>query len=210
MRPATKQCNETRRTIVWGSALLGICVGVLVVWLAVDTRHLLTSLLTGEATKEDKVPFEESASPLLSGSVIYVLGGAERSLLARFAVAANLYRAKAAPKILILNRSGLMGYDTRLGRNPTMNEWAIDKLVTLGVKEQDIEIVPIEHGLLGTWTEGEGIGKLAEQRGYSRVLVVSSWYHARRVDLSFARPLGQRGVEFSLIMSHEDIGVRGL
>ena len=84
-------------------------------------------------------------------NLIYVLGGNQNSLNHRFKTAANLYHKGATGKILILSRQGITEYDLLLKRNLTNNEWAISKLIELGVEKEDIEAVQIEEGFLAPY-----------------------------------------------------------
>ena len=147
---------------------------------------------------------------MASNSCIYIMGGSQRSLNGRFEVAAQLYRNGVARKILIPHRPGITEYNKSLGRNLTNDEWSIRKLVWLGVKSEDIEPVYIEKGLLGTWAEAKAIGQLASERGFGRVVVVSSSYHTKRVTLSFSQALGRLGVELYVYMSADEADLGGL
>src|SRR5205807_127776 len=120
-----------------------------------------------------------------SNTVIYVLSGAQQSLEDRFKTAADLYHQGMASKILILSRTGITAYSPMIDRNLTNDEWTVEKLVSLGVPKEDIELVKIENGFFGTFTEAEGISNLVLNRGYKSLILVSSRYHTRRVWESF-------------------------
>ena len=48
--------------------------------------------------------------------------------------------------------------------------------IDMGVPASAITLLPTTS----TWEDGQQIAALAKQRGYTRILVVTSWYHARR------------------------------
>ena len=74
-----------------------------------------------------------------------------------------------------------------LKRNLTNNEWAINKLIELGVEKEDIEAVQIEEGFFGTSSEAKSIPQIVKGRGYSNLILVSSSYHTMRVWVSFSK-----------------------
>ncbi len=127
-----------------------------------------------------------------SKNAIYVLGGAQSSLIYRFKTAARLYRNSGARKILTLSRPGITEYDPVLGRNLMNDEWSVKQLVALGVKKEDIETVSFEQGIWGTATEAKGISDLAAERDYKHILLVTSQYHTARTWMTVARFLKDR------------------
>lgn len=131
------------------------------------------------------------SSSSVDDSVIYVLGGRADSLRKRFAKAAELYKQGFARKILIDSDDMLMEYSPPIGRNLTHNEWAIGKLIELGVEKGDIETVSIDGGLLGTYSEAKAITGVMSRRGYRALILVSSDYHTARVWYSFSGLTGQ-------------------
>lgn len=122
-----------------------------------------------------------------SNTVIYVLGGSQPSLENRFKTAADLYHQGMAFKIFILSRTGMTVYSPIVGRNLTNNEWATEKLVSLGVPKEDIELVKLEKRFFGTFSEAEGISNLVLNRGYKTLILVSSQSHTMRVWESFSK-----------------------
>jgi uncharacterized SAM-binding protein YcdF (DUF218 family) len=145
-----------------------------------------------------------------SNGIIYVLGGSQQSLESRFKKASALYRKGAAGKVLIMSRRGTTEYSPRLGRNWTNDEWAIDRLVGLGVKNTDIEIVSIAENFGGTYHEAKAISDLTLKRGYRYLLLVSSRYHTRRVWDSFSKMLQGRNVSLYVYPSDDPSGFKEL
>lgn len=124
----------------------------------------------------------------------YVLGGSPRSLEYKFKTVADCYCKGICKTILILSRPGITEYSPSLGRNLTNNEWSILKLKIAGVSEKDIELVDMEPGFFGTLTEAKHIARLAERRGYESLMLVTAPYHTKRVKVSFAGMLRNKGI----------------
>lgn len=134
---------------------------------------------------------------------VYVLGGSEGNLRERFTIAARLYHDKVAGKVLILSRPGITEYDPVRRRNLTNDEWSMDQLIRLGVKSRDIEPIYTGEGLFGTLAEAKEVARLTLARGYGRLILVTSAYHTKRVWLTFAKNLGDQGIEVYLYMSRD-------
>ena len=147
----------------------------------------LKALLMNRLVKAAPLPDNFYDSYPQSKNAIYVLGGNQNSLKHRFKTAVSLYHQGAVKKIFILSRHGITEYDPLLKRNLTNNEWAINKLIELGVKKEDIEAVQIEEGFFGTLSEAKGIPQIIKERGYSNLILVSSSYHTMRVWVSFSK-----------------------
>lgn len=147
----------------------------------------LKALLLNRLVKVVHLPDDFSNLHPQSENIIYVLGGNQNSLKHRFKTAVSLYHQGAAEKILILSRQGITEYDPLLKRNLTNNEWAVNKLIELGVKKEDIEPVQIKEGFFGTLSEAKGIPQIAKERGYNNLILVSSSYHTNRVWASFSK-----------------------
>jgi uncharacterized SAM-binding protein YcdF (DUF218 family) len=138
-----------------------------------------------------------------SNGIIYVLGGSQKSLESRFKTASALYRDGAAGKVLTDSRRGITEYSPRLGRNLTNDEWAVDRLMDLGVQKSDIEFVSIPGNFWGTYHEARAISELTLKRGYRYLFLVSSRYHTRRVWDSFSKMLQGRNVSIYVYPSED-------
>ena len=147
----------------------------------------LKALLMNRLVKAAPLPDNFYDSYPQSKNAIYVLGGNQNSLKHRFKTAVSLYHQGAVKKIFILSRHGITEYDPLLKRNLTNNEWAINKLIELGVKKEDIEAVQIEEGFFGTLSEAKSIPQIVKERGYRNLILVSSSYHTMRVWVSFSK-----------------------
>lgn len=170
----------------------------------------LRAWLMKRLVKGDVVPDDPSMPAPEPRSVIYVLGGNQKSLESRFGAAAYLCHHQIAKKVLLLSRPGITEYDARIGTNLTNDEWAIRTLALLGVKGDEVEPVVFEAGPFGTLSEAKGISALAYERGYTRLAVVSSAYHTMRVWLAFSRCLQNRGITLLVYGSDDPVGVSTL
>jgi len=144
-----------------------------------------------------------------SGKVMYVLGGAQNSLIARFQIAAELYHSGLCDKILLLSVPGITEYDQLLERNLTKDEWAVNKLGSFGVKKVDIELASFRKGFFGTLTEAEGLADLAARRDYRHMTLVTSQYHTARTWLTFSTVMKKQEVTLSICGSAEDAELIG-
>jgi len=163
----------------------------------------LKGLLINSLTKYDPLPVASYKSQSNLGNVIYVLGGSEDSLKYRLKTASDLYKDGVANKILIDNDQTMMEYSPALGRNLTFNEWAIERLVGLGVKKENIEPVPIEKGFFGTYSEARSISNIVLNRGYKSLILVSSQIHTMRVWKSFSKFVKNRNINLYIYTSND-------
>jgi len=145
-----------------------------------------------------------------STAIIYVLGGAQDSLKYRFGTAASLYKEAAAHTIAILSRPGITEYDPSLKRNLRNDEWSIKTLRELGVRKEDVELLGPEHGFFGTLTEAEECSREVVNRAYDVLILVSSYYHTARVQVSFAAYLDNRQVKMFIYGADDCPGLFGL
>ena len=192
------------------TALACAGIGMLLALSTLLAQERLKDLLKAQLVQVNAVKAASNRRHADANSCIYVMGGSQGSLRARFAVAAQLYRDAVARKILIPHRPGITEYDRSLGRNLTNDEWSVRQLVSLGVRSDDIERLHIEQGVFGTWAEAQAVGQLASERGLDGLVVVSSPYHTRRVALSFSHALGRPGVELYVYRSTDEGHLGGL
>jgi len=83
-------------------------------------------------------------------------------------------------------------------------EWAIDRLVDLGVRKAEIEPVSLEGGFWGTFAEAKGISALVNTRSYRGVILVTSPYHTMKAWLTFSRFLRPHDIELYINPSNDD------
>ena len=135
--------------------------------------------------------------------VVYVLGGTLDSLKAKFRTASKLIREGKAARVLVLSEPGLVAFRPDLGRNPTFNEWMVEEFRALGVAADAIEFVAIEEGFFGTWSEAKSLSHLLRERGFGRLILVTSPFHSRRAWESFSRTIEQPDTNLFLYLSDE-------
>lgn len=172
-------------------------------------RTGLKGFLNRELAKTDALPAPEGFKPPGGDGAIYVLGGAQGSLENRFKTAATLYREGAAKKILVYSREGITEYSAAVRRNLTNNEYSIMTLTGLGVRPGDIELVQVKKLLFGTYSEAKDISRLADERHYDYLILVSSSYHTMRVWVIFSRFMS-RDIKLYVYGSPSDAGLRVL
>lgn len=188
---------------------LGVCAFILFLgsWLFLTNEDIpghkeLDSFLVDSLVRFDPMPNLNDPRQRPE-NVIYVLGGAEDSLIYRFKTAAGLYRQGMAGRILVLSRPGMTEYDPSLKRNLTNDEWSFKRLASLGVRKEDIEAVPLGKGFFGTLSEARGISQFAINRGYNTLILVSSPYHTMRVWMSFSKSLNDNKVKMFIYPSND-------
>ncbi|PWB65697.1 MAG: hypothetical protein C3F14_05190 [Deltaproteobacteria bacterium] len=150
-------------------------------------RTCVTDFLARRLVAEKPVPAGPHGTEWESTTLIYVLGGNQESLTARFRKAASLYHEGLARRILILERPGITEYSPELGRNLTNDEWAVRELERLKVRKKDVEAVSVRPSLFGTWSEARDVIGFAGRNGCKRLILVSSTHHTKRVLGTFSR-----------------------
>lgn len=119
-------------------------------------------------------------------AIVVLAGSAEHE--ERNREAARLYRAGAAPRIVLTNDGMKGGWDNELGRNPYFVEKARWLLVANGVPASAIEEIPEpirDRGEIGTEVEAKKVLAYCRDRGYERLLIVTSPYHTRRALITY-------------------------
>lgn len=137
--------------------------------------------------------FMASEDPLQKADAIFVFSGtlAERPL-----EAADLYHAGYAPWVVVTRAvadQATFEPQRRRVRIPTQDDLNKDILLQLGVPD-DVLITPtFIHD--NTAEEARTVRELALQHGWTRVILVSSKYHLRRVKWAVRRELDGTDVE---------------
>jgi uncharacterized SAM-binding protein YcdF (DUF218 family) len=163
-KPGRQQLSRVgiRRWLTGG--LLVLLLWVLVAWLG--ARWLIVS------------------APLEQADVIVMLSGS-KAYPERARCAAELFKQKVAPVIVLTNDGQQGGWSNAEERNPYFYEQATEELVRLGVPQSAIEVLP--QNVSSTYDEAVAVNEYARQRELHSVLVVTSGYHARRALWSFHR-----------------------
>ena len=134
--------------------------------------------------------------PLVRADAILVLAGSD---VERPLEAADLYNAGYAAHVVLTRETvepAMEGLRQRGIAAPYEVEWQRSVLVQLGVAAGAVIIPPRIHD--NTAQEAQTLRGLASDRGWRRVIVVTSKYHLRRAGLAFRREL--RGSNVSIVM----------
>ncbi len=189
-------------------SLLVVCVLIAGALQFAEAQKLLRDTLAGYLmNKHVQLPHcgEDGKN---SGGAIYVLGGSPKSVEKKFVTAARLYHGGIGARILFLSEPGIMEYSTLMKRNKNYDEWATDKLKNLGVHIDDIKAVSVPSGFWGTLSEAKSIPNIIARQGYSRLVLVSSSYHARRTWVSFRRYAEKQNVKLCMYSSDEKVSLQ--
>jgi uncharacterized SAM-binding protein YcdF (DUF218 family) len=141
---------------------------------------------------------------------IYILGGGQRSLANKYKVAAELFQKGVCKRIWIMSRTGITEYSPSLRRNLTNNEWSMRKLGQLGVYRENIEVLKIEEGCFGTFSEAGDVSALIKKRSYKAVILITSRDHTLRTKISFDNFLKNENVSAYVQSSGEKLLLRHL
>jgi len=118
--------------------------------------------------------------------------------------AAALFHQGLAPHVLVpkpvspsyMRQMRARGYAVK---DP--QDMAFDALVSHGVPAAAITLLP--DAVVNTDVELESIGRYALAKGYHRVVLVTSWYHARRASLIWTIRFGSRPTAVIRLLSSE-------
>lgn len=144
-------------------------------------------------------------SPDPSDTIIYVLGGSEKSLVARLGTAARLYRAGRARQILFCAAPGITRFEPALGRNLTNAEWVLRQLQTLGVAPDRADQLAVQQpAWFGTRSEADALAHRTGELGCRTVILVTSAFHGARTWRTFTDAFkGRPGTALVLSLSEE-------
>ncbi len=191
---STKSGARTAAYLLGCLALIALVIGL---WLAYG-KHASESLLY-RLTYVRHLP--ESAST--HNDAVYVLGGTADSLKAKLLTASRLVQDGRAARVLVLRQQGLMAFGPARGRNLTADEWVVEELDAYGIKANALEFVEFDERFFGTWSEAKGVSHVVRDRGFRRLILVTSPFHSRRVWESFSRTIDQPDTRLFLYLSDE-------
>lgn len=184
--------------------LIGLCTLALLAFLAIlnttgfadAIRHSLLSHLTAE----DNLPADKAFD------AIYILGGGQESLKAKYKTLARLYAQDRCGKIMILSRPGTTEYSRELKRNLTNDEWSFITLEKMGVPRKEISPLVVESDFFGTFSEARCIRQKAAKENWNNILLITSPHHTKRVRDSFTYFLGDIIQEIWIVGSNQYAG----
>jgi uncharacterized SAM-binding protein YcdF (DUF218 family) len=140
--------------------------------------------------------------PLADGDAIVVLAGAR---VERWLEAVDLYRERRAP-LIVLSPGRLDEAEARLAamgiRYPREGELARDAMLQMGIPSDAIVILP--GSVDNTAAEAAAVRTHVGARGWQRVIVVTSKYHARRAGFAFRREFARTPVQVIIRASRHD------
>ena len=130
--------------------------------------------------------------PLHSADALVVLAGAR---VDRWLEAVDLYHEGKGKKIL-LSPGYLEDSEVRLRargiRYPAATDLITDAMVQMGVPADVISTIP--EGMDNTAHEADATHRIALERGWKSIIVVTSPYHTRRAQFAFQRELKGTGI----------------
>ena len=160
-----------------------------------NTTNELKNLLREKLVSTDQVPKDKDFD------CIYILGGNEQSLLPKFQKASEFFHQGKQELILVYSRPGITEYDHKLKRNLTNDEWSSRQLQQLLIPKKKIGFVTTKESYFGTFSEARAVSKLTKKYNYSKLLLVTSSYHTKRVRKSFQHFLKDTGIKVNVIGS---------
>ena len=140
--------------------------------------------------------------PLRSADVLVVLAGAR---VDRWLEAVDLYHEGKAKQIL-LSPGYLEDSEVRLRargiRYPAATDLIKDAMVQMGIPAEAITSIP--EGMDNTAHEADATHRIALERGWKSIIVVTAPYHTRRSLFAFQRELKGTGIDVQVRGSRYD------
>ena len=167
---------------------------------------LLFLVLLGAATYACRQTgrFLDAEDPLQKGDALFVLAG---SRMERALEAADLYQEGWAPVSVMTHQppdSGITALTARGIALPPDEVVARDALIRYGIPAQAFILPPGIHD--NTAQEARTLRTMATERGWRRVIVVSSKFHLRRAAYAMWRELRGSGITVVMRGSRYDPG----
>ena len=174
-----------RRTRLW----LGLA-GLLVVW--ITAAPLLADCLIADRSIE-----QADAIVVLSGAADH----AQRAL-----GGATAFKNGVANRVILTNDDQRGGWDDKEKGNPYFIDRSEQELLGHGVPLEAIEKLP--NIVRGTDEEAELLVRLAVERGYRGLVIVTSDYHSRRALWTFDRAVSRSDSHLSIGLIRSPSGAR--
>ncbi len=140
-----------------------------------------------------------------SADAIFVLSGAADHVQ-RAQGAALAFRQGLAPRVILTDDDQRGGWDDAEKGNPYFVERTAAELIRSGVPAEAIE--RLAGKVYGTREEARSVVRTAAERGYRRILIVTSGFHSRRALCTFDRAVaeGRGEVSVGLMVSPSGAG----
>ena len=129
--------------------------------------------------------------PVRADAIVVLGGGGTHG--ARESQAAELYKAGLAP--LVVTTGGPVAGE----REATHAEWSIQRLERRGVPRSAVLATFFGES---TRTDALGARRLAEERGWRQLVIVTDDWHSRRAQLVFGQVFGSSPVAYSFSPAH--------
>lgn len=143
--------------------------------------------------------------PLEKADAIVVLSGAA-DYVERAKGGALAFERGVAPRIILTDDDQRGGWDDNTRGNPYFIDRTVAELQRLGVPPGAIE--KLAHKVYGTDDEAELIVRVASERGYRNILLVTSDFHSRRALWTFERNVSERGTDLIVGLVRSPSGPR--
>lgn len=140
---------------------------------------------------------------------VYILGGDQESLKSKYKFLSNLYFQGCCKEIVILSRPGITEYSSSLKRNMTNDEWSYMILDKYGIPTGNIQTLQVESDFFGTFAEAEFLTRMAEEKSWKSLLLITSSHHTKRVTESFTRLVDKKKLDLDVWVtaSNEKVGL---
>ena len=140
--------------------------------------------------------------PTQTTDALYFLGGGTGSTLAHIARAGDFFQSNLTSKILYYKSREKWYYVPEWNRNITRNEWTLERLDNVGIKEEHVQAIIVKKGAFGTLSEARSVSNYCYKNKYKSIILVCSPCHSRRVALCFGHYLEKHSI--SMYIAHSD------
>lgn len=190
-----------KRKIKWLALSLIFIFAAVMLCLQTGVCSAIHAKLVSHLTCVDELPAGKTFD------AVYILGGNQESLKAKFRAVAALYASGRCKSIFILSRPGTTEYSRTLGRNLTNDEWSLMILQNLGVPNNQVHTIQVGSGFFGTASEARAVSEVAEQKDWENLLLITSPHHTKRAGKSFRYFLNASGIRLRVIASDKTTGL---
>lgn len=207
-----KECVIQNRALLkllsFTSLFLLLLIALPLIWLSTKSAYHLRNDLKQSILNQ--LVSVNSPAPGEKVDVMYLLGGNQTSMKFKSKTAAEFFHKGICNKILVMSLSGITEYSPALGRNWTKNEYSTMTLKKFGIPEEDIEIIKLDEGFFGTYSEARGISSLIGEKQYKSILLIAQPYHTQRTKISFNKFLSGKNISLYIQGSGEHMLLRHL
>mgnify|MGYP006289875563 CR=1 FL=1 len=193
-----------RGKIKWLALSLVFIFAAVMVCLQIGVCSAIHDKLVSHLSCVDELPAGKTFD------AVYILGGNQQSLKAKFRTVAALYANGRCNEIFILSRPGTTEYSRTLGRNLTNDEWSLMILENLGIPNNQVHTIEVDSGFFGTLSEASVVSRMAKEKGWKELLLITSPHHTKRTGKSFRYFLNATGTTPWVLASNKTTGLAEL